>query len=143
MDFYEEDDDIIRSSRSQMFSKIGALKKFAMFTGKRLCWSLFLIKLLDFRPATLFKRDSQTGVFQVFTFFYIIPLVAAFLLDYCFSQRKLSCAPVIFNLTFSLGRNITLTFWLTYFSIYNFHSYFLTITRLKFYSFVMNKKKAL
>ena len=25
MDFHEEDDDIIRSSRSQMFSKIGAL----------------------------------------------------------------------------------------------------------------------
>ena len=58
MDFHEEDDDIIRSSRSQMFSKIGALKKFAIFTRKRLCWSLFLIKLLDFSPATLFKRDS-------------------------------------------------------------------------------------
>ena len=36
MDFHEEDDNIIRSSRSQMFSKIGALKKFAIFTGKRL-----------------------------------------------------------------------------------------------------------
>ena len=63
MDFHEEDDDIIRSSRSQMFSKKAALKKFAIFTGKRLCWSLFLIKLLDFRPATLFKRDSLTGAF--------------------------------------------------------------------------------
>ena len=58
MDFHKEDDDIITGSRSQMFSKIGALKKFAIFTGKRLCWSLFLIKLLDFRSATLFKRDS-------------------------------------------------------------------------------------
>ena len=58
MDFHEEDDDIIRSSRSQMFSKIDALKKFAIFTGKRMCLSLFLIKLLDFRSATLFKIDS-------------------------------------------------------------------------------------
>ena len=57
MDFHEEDDDIIRSSCSQMFSKIGALKKFAIFTGKHLCWSLFLINLLDFRPATFFIRD--------------------------------------------------------------------------------------
>ena len=28
-----------------MFFKIGVLKNFAMFTGKHLCWSLFLIKL--------------------------------------------------------------------------------------------------
>ena len=58
MDFHKEDDDIIRSSRSQMLLKIVVLKKFAIFTGKRLCWSLSLIKLLGFRPASLFKRDS-------------------------------------------------------------------------------------
>ena len=29
-----------RSSRSQMFFKIGVLKNFAIFTGKHLCWSL-------------------------------------------------------------------------------------------------------
>ena len=34
-----------RSSRSQMFFKIGVLKKFAHFTRKHLCWSLFLITL--------------------------------------------------------------------------------------------------
>ena len=34
-----------RSSRSQMFFKIGALKNFASFTRKHPCWSLFLIKL--------------------------------------------------------------------------------------------------
>ena len=44
MDFHEEDNDIIRNSRSQILSKTGALKKFAIFTGKRLGWSLFLIK---------------------------------------------------------------------------------------------------
>ena len=59
MDFHEKDDDIIRNvSRWQMFLKVDVLKKFAIFTRKRLCWSLFLVKLLDFRPATLFKRDS-------------------------------------------------------------------------------------
>ena len=32
------------SSRSQMFLKIDVLKNLASFTGKHLCWSLFLIK---------------------------------------------------------------------------------------------------
>ena len=54
----EEDNDIIRSSRFQMFLKIGVFKNFTTFTGKHLCWSLFLIKLPDFRPGTLFKRDT-------------------------------------------------------------------------------------
>ena len=34
-----------RSSRSRMFFKIGVLKNFVIFTGKHLCWSLFLKKL--------------------------------------------------------------------------------------------------
>ena len=38
----------LRSSRSQIFFKIGVLKSFAVFTGKYLCWSLFLIKLQVF-----------------------------------------------------------------------------------------------
>ena len=32
---------IYRSSRSQMFFKIGVLKNLAIFTGKHLCWSSF------------------------------------------------------------------------------------------------------
>ena len=39
------------------------LKNFAIFTGKHLFWSLFLIRFQPFRPATLLKRDSNTGVF--------------------------------------------------------------------------------
>ena len=35
----------VGSSCSQMFFKIGVLENFAIFTGKRLCWSFFLIKL--------------------------------------------------------------------------------------------------
>ena len=46
-----------------MFYKKGLLKSFAKFTGEHLCWSLFLIKLQVFRPATLLKRDSNTGIF--------------------------------------------------------------------------------
>ena len=45
----------------QMFFKIGVLKKFAIFTGKHLCYRFFLIKFQAFRPATLLKRDSNTG----------------------------------------------------------------------------------
>ena len=52
-----------RSSRLQMFFKIGRLKYFANFTGKHLCWSLFSIKSQAFRPGTPLKRDSSTGVF--------------------------------------------------------------------------------
>ena len=91
-----------RSSRSQMFLKIGVFKNFTIFTGTQLCWSLFLIKLLGFRPATLFKRDSQTGVFLCaqcenfkYTFFYRTPLVAAFFIISYLSQRKLSCTLVV------------------------------------------------
>ena len=54
---------ILRSSRPQMFFKIGVLKHFAISTGKYLCWRLFLIRLQAWRPATLFKRDSTIGVF--------------------------------------------------------------------------------
>ena len=40
---------IHRSSCLQIFFKIGALNKFAIITGKQLCWSFFLIKLQAFR----------------------------------------------------------------------------------------------
>ena len=46
-----------------MFINIGVLKHFAIFTRKQLCWSYFLIKLKDCRPAILLKRDSNTDVF--------------------------------------------------------------------------------
>ena len=44
--------DKFRSSRLQMFFKIGVLKNFTNFTEKHLCWSSYLIKI-----------DSKTGVF--------------------------------------------------------------------------------
>ena len=47
----------------ELFCKKGVLRNFANFTGKHLCWSLFLIGLQAFRPAALSKRDSNTDVF--------------------------------------------------------------------------------
>ena len=48
--------------------KKAVLKNFTMFTGKHLCWGLFLIKLPVFRLATLLESDSNTGVFQLRNF---------------------------------------------------------------------------
>ena len=47
---------MVRSSRSQIFSKISVLKNFVNFTGKYLCWSLFLIKFKQ-TPTQVFSRD--------------------------------------------------------------------------------------
>ena len=70
----------VRRSRFQMFFKISALKNFANFTGKQLCWSLFLIKL----QLQLYQKEAPTQVFfcEIFkkTFFYRTPPVAASLL---------------------------------------------------------------
>ena len=38
-----------RTSRLEVFCKKGVLKNFANFTGKRLCWSLFLINFIKMR----------------------------------------------------------------------------------------------
>ena len=41
-----------------MFFKINGLKKFAIFTGKHPYWSLFLIKLQVFNPATSLETPT-------------------------------------------------------------------------------------
>ena len=51
------------SSHLQMFFKVVVLKSYAIFAGKLLRWSLFLIKFQSFRSATLLKRNSNRGVF--------------------------------------------------------------------------------
>ena len=48
----------VRRSHLQMFFEIDVLKNFAIFTGKQLCWNLFLINKV---PGL--KRDSNTGIF--------------------------------------------------------------------------------
>ena len=47
-----------------MFCKKDALKDFANFTEKHLFWSLFLIKLQTWRPATLLKRNFNIATFS-------------------------------------------------------------------------------
>ena len=58
MDFHEEDNNIIRSSRLQMFLKIGVLEKLQYSQENTRVRVSFIIELLGFRPATLFRRDS-------------------------------------------------------------------------------------
>ena len=53
------------NSRLQIFFKTDVLKNFAIFTGKHLCWSCFLIKFQYWRPAFLFKKRLQHRNFYV------------------------------------------------------------------------------
>ena len=59
----------VRSSYWRCSVKKGALKTFANFAGKRLCWSLFLIKSQVIRPAISLKRNSNKGLTLKFDFF--------------------------------------------------------------------------
>ena len=53
----------LRSSNWNSSVEKGVHRNFVSFTGKHLCWSLFLIDLQAFRPAALLKRNSNTDVF--------------------------------------------------------------------------------
>ena len=46
-----------------MFFKLAVLKKLVIFTRKHLSYESLSIKMQCFMPATLFKRDSNAGVF--------------------------------------------------------------------------------
>ena len=50
-----------RSSHQSCTVKEGVLKNFANFTGKHVCWSLFLTK---YKRVSLLKRDSSICIFQ-------------------------------------------------------------------------------
>ena len=54
-----------RSSHSQMFFKIGLLKSFAIFTGKHLCWCLFLIKLKNLLKKRFRHRCFPVNIAQL------------------------------------------------------------------------------
>ena len=49
----------------EAFCKKAVLKFFSIFTGKRLCWSLFLLKLQAFRSATFIKKGLEYRYFPV------------------------------------------------------------------------------
>ena len=48
-----------------MISKIGILKGFSKFTGKHLCWNLFINKVAEFKPGTLSKTRFQHRCFPM------------------------------------------------------------------------------
>ena len=52
----------IRAAQKIEAATGGVFKRLAYFTGKHMCWSLFLINLQGFSRATLLRRDSKTGV---------------------------------------------------------------------------------
>ena len=63
MDFYEEDDDIIRSSRSKMFFKKDVLKNFGIFTEKRPVLESPFNKVAGIKASYTDLKNSYTGVF--------------------------------------------------------------------------------
>ena len=67
------EDNYLEAATGGVPMKKTLLKNFAIFTGKQVCWRLFLIKLQAFSPATVLKRDSNTSVFlcilRIFKFF--------------------------------------------------------------------------
>ena len=53
------DTDARRSNRLEVFCKKGVLKNFAKLTGEHLSVSLFVNKVVGWRPATLLKKRLQ------------------------------------------------------------------------------------
>ena len=51
---------VLQKQPPEMFYEKAVLKNFVIFTGKHLCWSLFLLKLQAFK--SLLKRDSNPVV---------------------------------------------------------------------------------
>ena len=52
-----------RSSRPEVFCKIGVVKKFAKFTGKHSRQGLFFNKVAGLRPATVLRKRLWRRVF--------------------------------------------------------------------------------
>ena len=53
----------LESSHRRYSIEEAVLKNLVILIEKYLCWSLFLINLQAYKPATLLQRDSNTGVF--------------------------------------------------------------------------------
>ena len=77
----------------KVFCKKAVLKHFAIFTGKHLCWSPFLIKLQAFSPAIVYSILA----FQLFNIF--INFNAMYKLDPVLNINPLSTnAPLLYPL---------------------------------------------
>ena len=80
---------ILASSHRWRSVKKAVLKNFAIFKGKHLCWSLPLIKLQAIRPATLQKRDSNTGLRTTASTFSLLFLIFKSLFSWLFQEPTL------------------------------------------------------
>ena len=79
------------------------LKNFAIFTGKHLCWSLFLSKLQAVRPAILSNTNYNTGIFLWMWRNFQDHLFWEISANGCFSSsrnRKIGCKYPSLNLIF-------------------------------------------
>ena len=79
-----------RSNRTNTFFKIGDLRNFAIFTGKLLCWSLFLTKLQVWRPA---KKQPIKGKLWILVMIY---------LSFTMFQIKQNLISTVANLVYEL-----------------------------------------
>ena len=136
--------DFFRSSHWRCSMKNIVLKNFANFTGKHLCWSLFLIMLQVFRPVTIQKRDSNTDAFlrnlQIFLehLFWRTSTKDCFYLSakYFFECNGFIQSNVAISFIYKL-KNVSLTFQLT-FSL-NFSLYFMRFDSLFEFPFTPGK----
>ena len=89
----------LKSSRSQIFFRIGALKNFAIFKEKHLSWSLFLIKLKASSPAALF-RYFPLNIAKFLRTVFFIEQYQCLVLDRLTFTIKLFFAQIINYLSF-------------------------------------------
>ena len=64
-----------------VFCKKAALKNFAIFTGKHLCWSLFLIKLQAFRCFSM--NIAKTSILRNICEWMLLYQSELFMFHYC------------------------------------------------------------
>ena len=85
---------MVEAATDKVFCKKGFLKNFAIFTGKHLCWSLFVTIVQTFRPATLLKRDSNTWfadeIWEIFknTYFEQHLFSTSIIIDFVENRKK-------------------------------------------------------
>ena len=77
---------IYRSSRSQIFFKIGALNSFTIFTGKHLCWSLF--KAFNVINKRLQHRCYPVNIAKFLRAAFFIEHLRWLLLDIIFHKKR-------------------------------------------------------
>ena len=96
---------MFRSSRSHMFLKIGVLKNLAVFTGKQLCCSLFLVKACNFINNMLQHRCFLVNAAQFLGTAFFKEHLRRLLL-FC---KNLSCVLGVITYIFCLLVNISLS----------------------------------